>query len=63
MWPMMPPAADAQLTGTAREQAMALFPVLFNALVEKDMSLLEVNPLIVTKSNDLQLLTPRSPRR
>ena len=49
--------ADAlNLTGTAREQAMALFPVLFNAFVEKDMSLLEVNPLIVTKSNDLQLL-------
>ena len=55
---MMPPASPmpSTLTGTAREQAMALFPVLFNAFVEKDMSLLEVNPLIVTKNNDLQLL-------
>ncbi|MFZ1727845.1 MAG: ADP-forming succinate--CoA ligase subunit beta [Albidovulum sp.] len=49
--------ADAyKLTGTARDQGMALFKILYKAFVEKDMSLLEINPLIVTKSNDIQVL-------
>ena len=49
--------ADAyELTGTARDQAMDLFKVLYRAFTEKDMSLLEINPLIVTKSNDIQVL-------
>ncbi|MGC6485919.1 MAG: ADP-forming succinate--CoA ligase subunit beta [Candidatus Puniceispirillales bacterium] len=49
--------ADAlALDGPARDQAMTLFPTLFTAFVEKDMSLLEINPLIVTKAGDLQLL-------
>jgi succinyl-CoA synthetase beta subunit len=49
--------ADAlQLDGTARTQGMALFKNLFNAFVAKDMSLLEINPLIITKSNDVQVL-------
>jgi len=49
--------ADAyQLTGTAREQGMALFRTLYEAFTQKDMSLLEINPLIVTKSNDIQVL-------
>ena len=49
--------ADAlQLDGTARTQGMALFKNLYNAFVTKDMSLLEINPLIITKSNDVQVL-------
>jgi succinyl-CoA synthetase beta subunit len=49
--------ADAlQLDGTARTQGMALFKNLHNAFVAKDMSLLEINPLIITKSNDVQVL-------
>ena len=49
--------ADAlKLDGTARTQGMALFKNLYNAFVAKDMSLLEINPLIITKSNDVQVL-------
>jgi len=49
--------ADAlKLDGTARTQGMALFKNLYNAFVTKDMSLLEINPLIITKSNDVQVL-------
>ncbi|EBA02956.1 MAG: ADP-forming succinate--CoA ligase subunit beta [Paracoccaceae bacterium] len=49
--------ADAyELTGTAREQGMSLFKTLYEAFTSKDMALLEINPLIVTKSNDIQVL-------
>ena len=49
--------ADAlKLDGTARTQGMALFKNLYNAFVAKDMSLLEINPLIITKSNEVQVL-------
>jgi len=49
--------ADAyKLTGNAREQAMDLFKKLYTAFTDKDMSLLEINPLIVTKSSDIQVL-------
>jgi succinyl-CoA synthetase beta subunit len=49
--------ADAlKLDGTARDQAVVLFKNLYTAFTEKDMSLLEINPLIVTKSNDVQVL-------
>jgi succinyl-CoA synthetase beta subunit len=49
--------ADAlKLDGTARTQGMVLFKNLYNAFVAKDMSLLEINPLIITKSNDVQVL-------
>ncbi len=49
--------ADAyKLTGKAREQGIELFKNLYKAFTEKDMSLLEINPLIVTKSNDIQVL-------
>lgn len=44
------------LTGTAREQGKKLFRTLYEAFTSKDMSLLEINPLIVTKSNDIQVL-------
>jgi succinyl-CoA synthetase beta subunit len=49
--------ADAlKLDGTAREEGMRLFKTLYQAFVEKDMSLLEINPLIVTKANQVQVL-------
>lgn len=49
--------ADAfELTGDAQKQGQELFKTLYKAFVEKDMSLLEINPLIVTKSNDVQVL-------
>ena len=49
-------ADGLQLDGTARTHGMALFKNLYNAFVAKDMSLLEINPLIITKSNDVQVL-------
>jgi succinyl-CoA synthetase beta subunit len=49
-------AEALQLDGDTREQATALFKALYTAFAEKDMSLLEINPLIVTKSNDIQVL-------
>jgi len=49
--------ADAlKLDGTARTQGIALFKNLYEAFVAKDMSLLEINPLIITKANDVQVL-------
>jgi succinyl-CoA synthetase beta subunit len=49
--------ADAfELTGGARDQGKKLFAMLYDAFTSKDMSLLEINPLIVTKSNDVQVL-------
>ena len=49
--------ADAlKLDGKAHIQGMALFKNLYNAFVAKDMSLLEINPLIITKSNNVQVL-------
>ena len=49
--------ADAlKLDGAARTQGIELFKNLYNAFVAKDMSLLEINPLIITKSNDVQVL-------
>ena len=44
------------LTGAARNSGIDLFKTLYHAFVSKDMSLLEINPLIVTKSNELQVL-------
>ncbi|MCL4127213.1 UNVERIFIED_CONTAM: hypothetical protein GTU68_040026 [Idotea baltica] len=49
--------ADAyELTGDTREQGKALFKALYEAFSSKDMSLLEINPLIVTKAGDIQVL-------
>ncbi|MBO0346466.1 ADP-forming succinate--CoA ligase subunit beta [Roseibium limicola] len=45
-----------ELTGAAREDGMKLFPILYTAFVEKDMALLEVNPLIVMKDGHLRVL-------
>ena len=44
------------LTGPAAEDAKSLFPALYAAFVEKDMALLEVNPLIVMKDGHLRVL-------
>ncbi|SCW71713.1 succinyl-CoA synthetase (ADP-forming) beta subunit [Rhizobium mongolense subsp. loessense] len=49
--------ADAlNLEGEARKDGDTLFPILYKAFVEKDMSLLEVNPLIVMKNGRLRVL-------
>ncbi|KKB84200.1 succinyl-CoA synthetase subunit beta [Devosia limi DSM 17137] len=44
------------LTGAAASDAQSLFPVLYKAFVETDMSMLEVNPLIVMKDGHLRVL-------
>ncbi|MFH1794389.1 MAG: ADP-forming succinate--CoA ligase subunit beta [Pseudomonadota bacterium] len=44
------------LSGDAAKDGESLFPILYKAFVEKDMSLLEVNPLIVMKSGRLRVL-------
>ncbi len=45
-----------ELSGTAREDGATLFPILYKAFVEKDMSLLEVNPLIEMTDGHLKVL-------
>jgi succinyl-CoA synthetase beta subunit len=45
-----------KLDGQARADAMRLFPILYKAFVETDMSLLEVNPLIVMKDGRMRVL-------
>ncbi|WP_026615513.1 ADP-forming succinate--CoA ligase subunit beta [Ensifer aridi] len=45
-----------KLEGEARADAEKLFPILYKAFVEKDMSLLEVNPLIVMKNGRMRVL-------
>jgi succinyl-CoA synthetase beta subunit len=41
------------LSGELAKKAEALVAKLYGAFVSKDMSMLEINPLVVTKSNDL----------
>ena len=48
--------AALKLTGGAADDGALLFPALYKAFVEKDMSLLEVNPLIVMKNGRLRVL-------
>lgn len=45
-----------QLKDAAREDGLKLFPILYKAFTEKDMSLLEVNPLIEMKNGHLRVL-------
>ncbi|WP_068084987.1 ADP-forming succinate--CoA ligase subunit beta [Polycladidibacter stylochi] len=45
-----------KLEGEAREDGMKLFPILYKAFVEKDMALLEINPLIVMENGRLRVL-------
>ncbi len=44
------------LSGVAREDGMKLFPNLYRAYTEKDMMLLEINPLIVMSDGHLRVL-------
>ncbi|MFC0633918.1 ADP-forming succinate--CoA ligase subunit beta [Brevundimonas balnearis] len=44
------------LDGAAAEDAKSLFPALYKAFVDTDMSLLEVNPLIVMTDGHLRVL-------
>lgn len=44
------------LDGDARADGMTLFPVLYKAFVETDMSLLEINPLVILKDGRLRVL-------
>ena len=45
-----------KLEGSAREDGMKLFPILYKAFTEKDMSMLEINPLIVMENGHLRVL-------
>jgi succinyl-CoA synthetase beta subunit len=45
-----------KLEGPAAKQALGMLAGLYRAFTEKDMSLLEINPLIVTAEGDLKLL-------
>jgi succinyl-CoA synthetase beta subunit len=45
-----------KLEGAARTDGASLFPILYKAFVEKDMALLEVNPLIVMTNGRLRVL-------
>ena len=45
-----------KLEGSAREDGMKLFPILYKAFTEKDMSMLEINPLIVMEDGHLRVL-------
>ena len=45
-----------QLDGAAKADAATVFPALYKAFVDNDMSLLEVNPLIVMKDGHLRVL-------
>ena len=44
------------LKGAAAKQCGKLVPTLYKAFVEKDMAMLEINPLIVTKEGELKVL-------
>jgi len=44
------------LSGPAAKQALGLLTALYKAFVEKDMDMLEINPLIVTGDGDLKVL-------
>jgi len=48
--------AALKLEGEAAKDGETLFPILYKAFVEKDMSLLEVNPLIVMENGRLRVL-------
>ncbi len=45
-----------KLDGEARQDGMTLFPILYKAFMEKDMSLMEINPLIVMKDGRVRVL-------
>ena len=45
-----------KLEGEARQDGMALMKILYQAFTEKDMAMLEINPLIVMKNGRLRVL-------
>ncbi|KQW81902.1 ADP-forming succinate--CoA ligase subunit beta [Brevundimonas sp. Root1279] len=45
-----------KLDGSAAQDGETLFPTLYRAFVEKDMSMLEINPLIVMENGRLRVL-------
>src|SRR5262249_62053555 len=49
-------ACGLGLSGTQIEESVALVGALYRAVVAKDMSLLEINPLVVTKAGKLLCL-------
>jgi succinyl-CoA synthetase beta subunit len=49
-------AKSLGLTGDQAKQIRTLLPALYKAFVEKDMSMLEINPLIVTGDGQLKVL-------
>ncbi|HOZ26373.1 MAG TPA: ADP-forming succinate--CoA ligase subunit beta [Hyphomonadaceae bacterium] len=49
-------AAALHLEGAAKADMLTLAPILFKAFTSKDMSMLEVNPLIVMKDGHLRVL-------
>jgi succinyl-CoA synthetase beta subunit len=49
-------AAALELKGEQSKQCVKLIGQLYQAFLEKDMSLLEINPLVVLKSGDLRVL-------
>src|SRR5690606_20537119 len=48
--------AALKLEGAAAQDGEFVFPALYKAFVEKDMSLLEINPLIVMQNGRLRVL-------
>jgi succinyl-CoA synthetase beta subunit len=48
--------AALRLDESARGEAKSLLALLYKAFVEKDMSLLEINPLVILKSGHLRVL-------
>ena len=49
-------AKALKLTGDLAKQAEKLVTQLYNAFVAKDMAMLEINPLVVTKQGELRVL-------
>jgi succinyl-CoA synthetase beta subunit len=49
-------AAALKLTGDQIDQCVKLIDSLYRAFIDKDMSLLEINPLVVTKAGNLLCL-------
>ncbi|WP_116652555.1 ADP-forming succinate--CoA ligase subunit beta [Pelagibacterium sediminicola] len=49
-------AAALALEGKTAEQAKNVFKLVYKAFVEKDMSLLEINPFIVMENGDVRVL-------
>lgn len=48
--------AALKLDGAAAADAASLMPILYKAFTDKDMSLLEINPLVVLKNGHLRVL-------